>query len=374
MPKQKITILKDESNPFDTQTIEVDLPHGIKIISKEPYVLDLLKAYGNFNIGKEVDRSLIQEEIIETKIIALGTEQAILNFNGKEDAYLNLRKEKIDPASLKIGDSMHVRVKRGVNGAIEASVGDAIQQVKSKEIIDSIGANVGYLGRVKSLIHGGYYVEIDGINTFMPGSLAGMNKLSNFEEMVGKEIIVVPVNYSKEREIPVVSHRDYLKTLIPSTIERVSETADEWREGKVTGSNKSGIFVEFEQCLTGLITVSELDASKEAFDKEHINPGDTVRFRIKQIISNSKIILTEKEKPYSPWDDAETKYHPEQKVNGKIVKVTNYGIFVELEKGLTGLLHSSQFQRGTPHEEGSSVEVIISKIDSENRKIVLRKA
>jgi small subunit ribosomal protein S1 len=374
MPKQKITILKDESNPFDTITYEVDLPRGTKIISKEPYVLDLLKAFGELRIDKGVGETRVEDRVVESKIISISDDQAILEFNGKEDAYLNLRKEKISPEDLQIGSSMLVRVKRGVTGCVEASFADAVTKGKTDEIVGSIGKNVGYMGKVKSLIHGGYYVEIDGINTFMPGSLAGMNKLANFDELVGQEIIVVPVNYSKEREIPVVSHRDYLKTLVPSTIDRVTETIDEWREGKVTGTNKSGIFVEFEDCLTGLITLTELEASREGLLNQTIKPGDSIKFRIKQIISNSKIILTEKEKPYSPWDDAESKYHPEQKTTGKIIKVTNYGIFVELEKGLSGLLHSSQFTKGLVHEEGSSIDVIISKIDSPNRKIVLRKA
>jgi small subunit ribosomal protein S1 len=208
----------------------------------------------------------------------------------------------------------------------------------------------------------------------MPGSLAGMNKLVNFASLLSKEIIVVPVNYSQEREIPVVSHRDYLKTQMPSKIELVSQDVDSWRTGFVTGTSGAGIFVEFEECLTGLIPVAEIEKSEESYRGGFIKPGNSIQFRIKQIISDTKILLTEKEKEASPWDDLQDRFSPEQLVVGKIVKITNYGIFVEIEKGISGLMHSSQLPKDSNFSEGEEVEVIISKIEQSARKIVLRKS
>jgi small subunit ribosomal protein S1 len=369
MPKQKVTYLKDDQDPFSTVTVEIDLPKGIKILSQDSKVLELLKLFE----GLEVKETPRDNEIRKLEVISINQDQVILNLDGKQDAYMNMRKEK-GLEGLKIGDVIPVKLKSGHGGNFEASFGDALAKEKTNEIVASIGKNVGYKAKVTELIHGGYFVEIDNIKCFMPGSLAGMNKLVNFASLLSKEIIVVPVNYSQEREIPVVSHRDYLKTQMPSKIELVSQDVDSWRTGFVTGTSGAGIFVEFEECLTGLIPVTEIEKSEESYRGGFIKPGNSIQFRIKQIISDTKILLTEKEKEASPWDDLQDRFSPEQLVVGKIVKITNYGIFVEIEKGISGLMHSSQLPKDSNFSEGEEVEVIISKIEQSARKIVLRKS
>jgi len=369
MPKQKVTYLKDDQDPFSTVTVEIDLPKGIKILSQDSKVLELLQLFE----GLEVKEAPRDNEIRKLEVISINQDQVILNLDGKQDAYMNMRKEK-GLEGLKIGDIIPVKLKSGHGGNFEASFGDALAKEKTNEIVASIGKNVGYKAKVTELIHGGYFVEIDNIKCFMPGSLAGMNKLVNFASLLSKEIIVVPVNYSQEREIPVVSHRDYLKTQMPSKIELVSQDVDSWRTGFVTGTSGAGIFVEFEECLTGLIPVAEIEKSEESYRGGFIKPGNSIQFRIKQIISDTKILLTEKEKEASPWDDLQDRFSPEQLVVGKIVKITNYGIFVEIEKGISGLMHSSQLPKDSNFSEGEEVEVIISKIDQSARTIVLRKS
>lgn len=369
MPKQKVTFLKDEQDPFSTVTVEVDLPKGTKILSQDPNILELLKFYE----GLEIKEPPKENEIRTLEVISMDSEHVILSLDGKQDAYMNLRKER-GLEALKIGDHIPVRLRSGFAGNYEASFTEAVNKQKSSEIVDSIGKNIGYIAKVSDLIHGGYFVDVAGVKCFMPGSLAGMNKLVDFSTLLHKEIIVVPVNYSQERGIPVVSHRDYLKTMVPSRIEKVTENINAWRTGFVTGTSGAGIFVEFEECLTGLIPVVEIEKSEESFRIGGIKPGDSIKFRIKQIISDSKILLTEKEKEASPWDNIQDRFSPEQLVVGKVVKVTNYGVFVEIERGISGLMHSSQLPKGSTFKEGEDVEVIISKIEQVSRKIVLRKS
>jgi len=371
MPIQKIQILRDAENPFDVIEKEVEVPKGVKLLSQEPYLLDVLHYYFK-NDGASL-KPIADNDIIDSKILYISESSIIVDINGKENAYVDLVKEKMLSSDFKIGDTVKVKVKRGHKETIEASIGAASNQAKIEDLVDSIGKKtVAFKAQVKELINGGYYLVIDDIRVFMPGSLAGMNKLTDFESLIGKEIIVMPVNFSKERNIVVVSHREYLKTLVPFAIERINETIEDWREGTVTGTSGSGVFVEFEECLTGLITVAEMEKSKTDFERGTIKPGDNVQFRIKQILSDTKIILTEKTREYTPWDDIEARYMPETSVSGKIVKKTSYGLFVEIEKGINGLLHSSNL-KGENFEEGDVIDVIITKIDSVNRKITLRR-
>ena len=97
----------------------------------------------------------------------------------------------------------------------------------------------------------------------MPGSLGGVNKLHDFNVLVGKELVVMPITYSRDKETIVVSHREYLRTLIPSAIEELKENIKDKVVGFVTGTTKFGIFAEFNQCLTGLIPKAELDESTQ---------------------------------------------------------------------------------------------------------------
>ena len=168
---------------------------------------------------------------------------------------------------------------------------------------------MAYLAKVTELIHGGYFLTIDSVRVFMPGSLGGVNKLVNFEELLGQEIYVCPINYSKEKDFIVVSHRDYLRALIPSALDAL-DPGDHFG-GFVTGTTKFGVFVEFNKCLTGLIHKTDLeDDTLDKFNNRTLKPGDEVDFTIKELASNNRIILTQKEfiPVIDPWDTVSERY------------------------------------------------------------------
>lgn len=369
MTKQKITFLKDREDIFSSTTVEINLPPNTKIISTDDNVLEMLKMYENIEIVKPPTKN----EIRNLEVISINSDKIILSLDGKYDAHMNLKKEK-GIVDVNVGDIIPVKLKIGKDGMYEASSDEASTENKINDILNSIGNNIAYEAKVVELIHGGYFVEIDKIKCFMPGSLAGINKLVDFSSLLGKNIIVIPVNYDNNREIIIVSYRDYLKILIPDKIKHISEKIDCWMEGVVTGTSKAGIFIEFEECLTGLMPVAEIEKSEYDFKSSYIKPGDLITFKVKQIMSDTRIILTEKEKEISAWDTLHERFSPEQRVIGKITKVTSYGVFVEIEKNILGLLHSTQLPENTVFMEGEEIEVIINKIEQHSRKIILRKS
>jgi len=380
MIEQEITIqLSDD--PFDTKTIKVQVPKGTKILSTEPYVADVLSMYGlserveeQLHLCEDQQRYTTQGEIVSfskdkegNKIIAL------IDLGTKYTATCHLLKEpKSIVDQLEIGMIVDVKVKPGKNGNVLASISDAIDEVKSKEIMDAIGnKSIGFTGKIVELIHGGYWVEVGGIRCFMPGSLAGLNKLYDFESIVGQELIIMPVSYSNEKETIIVSHREYLRTLIPSAVESARENIKDHITGFVTGTTKFGIFAEFNQCLTGLIPLSDLDEETlERFNKREIKPGDDISFWIKEIISDKKIILSQTGPKENIWDDASEKYKPMMVTSGKVTKVTKYGAFVELEKGISGLIHKSKL-KDTELTKGDTVSIKIQSINPSDRKITM---
>jgi ribosomal protein S1 len=373
MIEQEVT-LQMSDDPFDTKTVKVRLPKGIKLMSREPYVLELLKKYGHIEDYEDVAEApnSFGNEIITGEIIAMFKDHALIDIGGgKYTASCNLDKESSDIVEqLKVGMSLGVFVKSKGNGEYIASISDAMKIENENEIKNSIGdKTVAFRGKIKELIHGGYWVNISGVTCFMPGSLAGLNKITDFESLVGKEMIFMPINYSNEKNTVIVSHREYLKTLIPSAIENLKSNMKEMVTGIVTGTTKFGIFAEFNTCLTGLMPKESLDeGTLSKFESRSIKPGDTISFWVNNIISDEKIILSQEGPRFDPWDEAAEKYKPMSITTGIVSKVTKYGAFIQLEKGISGLIHNTQ-TKGLELNKGDEINVKIIQVNAADRKI-----
>ena len=334
MTEQEITIqLSDD--PFDTKTVKVQVPHGTKLICNEAYAADVLSMYG------VTDPTLQKTQLIEDNVayttrgevsfISQDKERALIDIESKYTAFCTLSKEPdYIVEQLKVGMEIDVKIRTNKKN------GDVI-----------------------------------GIKCFMPGSLGGLNKLHDFNVLVGKEIIVMPITFSKEKDTVVVSHREYLRTMIPSTIEKLNETIKDKRTGFVTGTTKFGVFAEFDECLTGLIPKAELDEDfVKALEDDKIKPGDSITFWAKEIISERKIILSQLGPKIDLWDGVDEKYKPMMIAEGKVTKITSYGAFVELEKGISGLIHKSKL-KGANLSKGDKVNVKIGSVNVSDRKITM---
>lgn len=380
MIEQEITI-RVSDDPFDTKTFKVRVPKGTKILSTEPYAIEALALYGMMDSVED------QLKLCETKqsystegtVISITTDKdgnkvsALIDIGTKYTASCSLLKEpKYILDQLTVGMIVNVKVKPGPHGMVTASISDAIDEVKTNEIMGSIGnKNVAFTGKITELIHGGFWVEVGGIRCFMPGSLAGLNKLHNFESLVGQELIVMPISFSNEKNTIIVSHRSYLNTLIPTALDELQENIKQPITGFVTGTTKFGVFAEFNKCLTGLIPDTALDEStRELFQREGIKPGDSISFWVQEIISDKKIILTQQGPREDIWDDASDRYKPMMITPGTVTKITKYGAFVELEKGISGLIHKTKM-KDTELNRGDKVTVKILSISPSDRKITM---
>ncbi len=377
MTEQEITIqLSDD--PFDTKKIKVQVPEGTKLMANEAYAADALSMY-NLHDSTLQKTQLIEDNIAyttrgEVSFISKDRERALIDIQSKYTAYCTLSKEPdYIVEQLEVGMEIDIKIKTNPKtGDVIASISDAIKEVKLREIKEAIGnSTIGFTAKVKELIHGGYWVDVAGIKCFMPGSLAGLNKLHNFEAILGKEIIVMPITFSKDKDTVVVSHREYLRTMIPSTIEKLSETIKESRVGFVTGTTKFGVFAEFDECLTGLIPKAELSEEyQKALDDRSIKPGDEITFWAKEVISDRKIILSQLGPKIDLWDGVDEKYKPMMITEGKVTKITSYGSFVELEKGISGLIHKSKL-KGADLSKGDTLNVKIGSVNVSDRKITM---
>ena len=323
-----------------------------------------------FGHSKDIKQPEIGK-LAEATLVSINDETAEFDLGYREYGYMGLKKESAQYREyFTVGTKLSVKVGENKKQKfITVSFTDSIAEMKNKELIDSINMPVAYNAKVEELVNGGYILNIDGIKVFMPGSLAGLNKLVDFNSLIGKELPVMVVNYSKDKNTIVVSHRQYLHSLVPNAIDDLKAAPNQQHTGFVTGCTQYGIFCEFNDCLTGMIHASDLtDDLKELHKQGLIKPGMEVDFYIKEIINNFKIILTQFYKE-SPWENADIKYKPLQVVTGKVLSIEEYGAFVEIEPGISGLLHVSELDKTL--KEGHSVNIRINKIDKVNKKVYL---
>jgi len=331
--------------------------------------------------------SLVVDSYLEGTLHSMSTKWATVNVNYREMLYIDLDKEDADIIKdYRPGDSVTVKVLSDKTAAREyatASITEGARQAIFNELRQAAeDGDTAFMGTVKSMIPGGgYIVKVQGIECFMPGSLAGINKLADFESIIGNDMYVVPDSFSANRGTIVVSHRAYLQAMIPTSIAKIEEDFDVVHNGFVTGSAKFGVFCEFEGCLTGMIHVNDLSPEWTAKHKGgDINPGDAIDFKVKEVVSNKKIILTQVEKQEVKedlsWEEFTKDLQIPSLVEGKIRSVKDYGVFVGLHGSVTGMAHVSGFEKGISLTErfskGDDVAVEITKIDNDTKKVFLK--
>jgi ribosomal protein S1 len=149
-----------------------------------------------------------------------------------------------------------------------------------------------YDAKVVEKNRGGYFVNIHGVQAFLPGSLASANKIINFEAFLGKTVKVMLDSYINESDTFIVSNKRYIEHIMPSLIDSFDMSV--LYEGTITGSIQSGIFVEFNDIMTGLLSQADMDQETlNMFKNGQIRPGDKINVWVRDIIPPKNFILTQ---------------------------------------------------------------------------------
>jgi ribosomal protein S1 len=237
----------------------------------------------------------------------------------------------------------------------------AHQTLKSLEDGESVTATI------KSLNPAGYDVEITrgGVTLpgFMPNTLAGINKLYDPTSIVGQTFEVMIESYAEQEGTYIVSRRKYLQTLIPQAIKELNY--DISYRGHVTGTTPFGVFVEFNECLTGMIHKANVhpDWQERLGD---IKPGFEIEFYIKEIV-REKIILTQILRE-TLWDNIKNG----QVLPGVVKDVKQFGTLVNLDDETVGLIHTSEMEKlKTRFQSEQEIKVKVLSVDRASRKIFL---
>lgn len=202
----------------------------------------------------------------------------------------------------------------------------------------------------------------------MPNTLAGINKLHNPESIVGQSMNVMIESYSEQEGTYIVSRKRYLQTLIPDEVSKLE--SNKVYTGHVTGTTSFGVFVEFNECLTGMIYKVNINPEWREMISQ-ITPGTEIDFYIKDIIKDKnnkfKIILSQYQRE-TLWDTIKNG----QYITGTIKDIKNFGILVRLDEETIGLVHSSEVEKTNKKlNAGETIDVKVLSVDKTSRKIFL---
>lgn len=286
-----------------------------------------------------------------------------------------LLSEKRILSNVAIGESINVLIK-GISDennqySIDGSVADLYKD-KAFNILKNIEDNEFVNVRIVELTPGGYNCKIlmerCDLDAFLPQILAGVNKLHDDAklDLVGQTYNMCVESFARDKGTWIVSRRKYLKQLIPSAIQELEKT--HLYSGYVTGTAPFGVFVQFNECLTGMIHFSNLDESMlEKFNEKNIPAGTKIEFYVKEIIKKDKIILTQN-LTESLWDKIEMK----DVLTGTVKEHKPFGTLMVLDSDTLGLIHVSEQTSSVKNSiPGDEIEVKIIALDREQRNIFL---
>ena len=310
-----------------------------------------------------------QDEIVNA--VYVGQTEDSLVFDGNFKDYIRVENRPAESKYLKntnIGDRVDViivevdekdfLIKGGLSTLYENRAHETLKTIKEDEFINIY---------VRELTPAGYNVDIlyEGVTLpgFMPNTLAGINKLYNPESIIGKNIEVMIESYARDEGTYIVSRRKYLQSLIPESIKDLKR--GEVCNGHVTGTTPFGVFVEFNECLTGMIHKTNIHPEWQ--DRiAQIQPGTEIQFYIKEVIKD-KIILTQIMRE-SLWDSIKNG----QILTGKVKDNKQFGTLIFLDQETIGLIHISELEKsGRTLSVNEEVEVKVIAIDRTSRKIFL---
>ena len=332
---------------------------------------------------EESFKRFAEGEVVTGRIISIDKDQVLIDIGYKSEGQVRVQ-EFLDE-----------------NGNITANVGDAIEVMvewwddedervllsKDKaaniKVWESIKTSYDEEGTVKGTItnrvKGGFSVDI-GVPAFLPGSQADLRPIRNLDEMVGKEFDFKILKYNRKRSNIVLSRRAILEKELEEKRTTTLATIEEGKvvEGIVKNITEYGVFVDLGG-VDGLLHITDISWGRVKHPSELFSIGDPITVKILNLdLENERVSLGMKQLTEDPWSTAAENYAVGSRVTGKVVSLTDYGAFIELEEGIEGLIHVSEMSwtRKVRHPSkvvsvGDEVEAIVLDIKPESRRISL---
>jgi len=324
---------------------------------------------------------ITQGEIVKGKIVFIGQNEVVLDIGFKSEGTVPIN-EFPNIKELKIGDEVEVFLE-----SIEDKDGQLVLSRKRadfmrvwEKVTKAYETGEVIKGKIMRRIKGGLVVDVLGIDAFLPGSQIDVRPVRDFDALLGKEMDfrVVKVNHPSENI--VVSHKVLVEEELADQRKAILAGLEKGQilEGTVKAISDFGVFIDLGG-VDGLVHITDLSWGRINHPSEVVKLDQTVNVVVLDFDQEKKrISLGMKQLQPHPWEKIEERYPVGTKVSGKVVSLTDYGAFIEIEKGIEGLIHISEMS-WTQHIKhpsqmvsmGQVVEAVILSLDVAGKKISL---
>jgi small subunit ribosomal protein S1 len=322
-------------------------------------------------------------EIVRGIVVSVHKDHVLVDVGFKSEGMVALNEFPMinGQVSIKVGDNVDVLVESRENdyGLIVLSKEKADKLKIWDEISAACERDEVVEGIIVSRVKGGLSVDI-GVKAFLPGSQVDLRPIRNLDKLIGEKYKFKVIKFNKKRGNIVLSRRALLEKerdqLKGVTLQKLEEGAI--MQGVIKNITEYGAFVDLGG-IDGLLHITDMSWGRVNHPSEMVQVGDEIDVRVlKYNPDTERVSLGLKQISEDPWVHAETKYKVGDRVSGKVVSLTDYGAFIELEEGIEGLIHISEMSwtKRVKHPSkmvaiGDVVDAIVLDIDSKNKRISL---
>ena len=381
---------QDETEGQDSKEVPVDLPEETEVqaadsevVVEEKDQVDTVKEESFQELYEESLKSIKEGEVVRGNIIQVTDDYVMVDIGYKSEGQIRISEFTNESGAItaKVGDQVDVLLEyhEDENGEIVLSKEKAAK-IKVWDEISKIYKDDGVIeGRIVSKVKGGLSVDI-GVQAFLPGSQVDLRPVRNLDSLIGKQSQFKILKYNKKRRNVVLSRRVLLEK---EREELKSDTLDRLEEGKVLKGvvkniTEYGVFVDLGG-IDGLLHITDMSWGRVGHPSEMCSIGDSIKVMVLNFDpEKERVSLGLKQLTDDPWSSVDTRYPEGGRVTGRVVSLTDYGAFVELEPGIEGLIHVSEMSwtAKVRHPSkvvsvGDIVEAVVLNLNKENKRISL---
>jgi small subunit ribosomal protein S1 len=322
--------------------------------------------------------------IVTGTVISINPDTVLVDVGYKSEGEIPIFQFKDPQGNITIeeGDKVEVLVvsREDDEGIIHISKEKADKIKAWREITKACNEGAVIEGTIVARVKGGMSVDIGGVIAFLPGSQIDIRPIRNMDELVGQSFKFKVLKLNEKRNNIVISRRALLEEEREKKRKELLEKIEEnvVLEGTVKNITEYGAFIDLDG-LDGLLHITDMSWGRINHPSEILSIGDTINVKvIKYDHERQRVSLGLKQLSPDPWENIEEKYPIGVRIKGKVVSITDYGAFIELEEGVEGMVHVTEMAWGKKLRHpskivdlGEMVEIEVIGVDPEKKRISL---
>ncbi len=321
-------------------------------------------------------------DLVEGKVVGVSERGILVDFGYKSEGIIAVEEDIEGESSLAVGDTVEVVIKsiHAGDSPPQLSLIDAKSRKIWNDIEEAYKNDVPVVGKIVDKTKGGLTVDINGVEAFLPGSQIDSRPIRGLDSYIGQDIEAKIIKFSRRRNNIVLSRKVITDVAVNEQKAATLNKVDIGYvvEGTIKNLTEYGAFVDIGG-IDGLLHVTDMSWGRLQNPADNFKVGEHLQVKVLKLDrEKEKVSLGFKQLQPDPWSTVVEVYPVDSRVNGKVSSVTEYGIFVELEPGVEGLVHVSEIswskRGGNPKRQfhkGDEVEVQVLGVDTNEKRISL---